>query len=100
MFSFGLGLRTQHYHDFLNTQQPVDWLEILSDNYMVDGGKPLMMLDKIRELYPMVMHGVSLSVGSINGIDKHYLCEEKYLNQRRELLQIWENYLFSEVENA
>ena len=82
MFSFGLGLRTQHYHDFLNTQQPVDWLEILSDNYLVDGGKPLMMLDKIRELYPMVMHGVSLSIGSVNGIDKNYLKKLKALERR------------------
>jgi uncharacterized protein (UPF0276 family) len=82
MFSFGLGLRTQHYHDFLNTQQPVDWLEILSDNYMVDGGKPLMMLDKIRERYPMVMHGVSLSIGSVNGINKDYLKKLKALEHR------------------
>jgi len=82
MSSFGLGLRTQHYHDFLNGQQAVDWLEILSDNYMVDGGKPLIMLDKIREHYPMVMHGVSLSIGSINGIDKGYLKKLKALEQR------------------
>lgn len=82
MISFGLGLRTQHYHDFLSTHQPVDWLEILSDNYMVDGGKPLVMLDKIREIYPMVMHGVSLSIGSVKGVDENYLKKLKALERR------------------
>lgn len=80
--SFGLGLRTQHYHDFLDTPQPVDWLEVISENYMVEGGKPLVMLDKIRADYPMVMHGVSMSIGSLNGIDKEYLRKLKALEQR------------------
>jgi len=97
MFSFGLGLRTQHYHDFLNTQQPVDWLEILSDNYMVDGGKPLMMLDKIRELYPMVMHGVSLSIGSVNGIDNSYLKKLKALEQRVQPMWVSDHLCWSGV---
>ena len=64
-FGFGLGLRTQHYNDFLDAPQPVDWLEVISDNYMVDGGKPLAILDRIRADYPMAMHGVSLSIGAI-----------------------------------
>ena len=81
---FGLGLRTQHYNDFLAEPQPVDWLEVISDNYMVDGGKPLAMLDQIRANYPMVMHGVSMSIGSINGLDKEYLRKLKKLEQRVE----------------
>jgi len=81
-FSFGLGLRAQHYHDFLEAPQPVDWLEIISDNYMVNGGKPLAMLDKIRANYPMVMHGVSMSIGSLNGLDQDYLHRLKRLEQR------------------
>ncbi|RDE19450.1 DUF692 domain-containing protein [Motiliproteus coralliicola] len=81
-FSFGLGLRTQHYHDFIDAPQPVDWLEVISENYMVDGGKPLAMLDKIRANYPMVMHGVSMSIGSLNGVDKEYLKKLKALEQR------------------
>ncbi len=81
-FSFGLGLRTQHYHDFLEKSQPVDWLEVISDNYMVDGGKPLVMLDKIRADYPMVMHGVSMSIGAIKGVDPEYLRKLKKLEQR------------------
>ena len=81
---FGLGLRTRHYRDFLDAPQPVDWLEVISDNYMVDGGKPLAMLDRIRADYPMAMHGVSLSIGAINGLDKGYLNKLKTLQQRIE----------------
>lgn len=70
---FGLGLRTAHYSAFVDEPQRVDWLEIISDNYLVPGGKPLVMLDRIRARYPMVMHGVSLSIGSVNGPDEAYL---------------------------
>ena len=81
---FGLGLRTRHYRDFLDAPQPVDWLEVISDNYMVDGGKPLAVLDRIRSDYPMAMHGVSLSIGAINGLDRDYLNRLKTLQQRIE----------------
>ena len=64
---FGLGLRPVHYPDFLAQPQAVDWLEIISENYMVPGGKPLAMLDSILERYPVAMHGVSLSIGSSEG---------------------------------
>ncbi len=70
---FGLGLRTQHYADFLDAPQRVDWLELLSDNYLVPGGKPLVMLDRIRADYPVVMHGVALSIGAADGLDENYL---------------------------
>lgn len=76
---FGLGLRTAHYADFLAQPQRVDWLEILSDNYMVPGGKPLRMLDAIRARYPMAMHGVALSIGSVEGPDRAYLQQLKQL---------------------
>lgn len=79
---FGLGLRTEHYSDFLETPQAVDWLEIISDNYMVSGGKPLAILDEIRANYPMVMHGVSMSIGSANGLNKEYLKKLKTLADR------------------
>ena len=70
---FGLGLRTQHYAEFLAAPQRVDWLELLSDNYMVPGGKPLVMLDRISADYPVVMHGVALSIGAADGLDEAYL---------------------------
>jgi uncharacterized protein (UPF0276 family) len=70
---FGLGLRTAHYHSLLAEPRPVDWLEIISDNYLVPGGKPMHMLDRLRERYPMVMHGVALSIGAVHGPDPQYL---------------------------
>lgn len=85
---FGLGLRPDHYPDFLAGPQPVDWLEIISENYMVPGGRPLAMLDRIRADYPMVMHGVSLSIGSDEPLDRSYLADLKALEQRVEPLWI------------
>ena len=79
---FGIGLRTQHYQDFLREPQAVDWLEIVTDNYLVDGGKPLVMLDQIRSSYPMVMHGVAMSIGAASGIDQAYLRRVKALADR------------------
>ncbi len=70
---FGLGLRKDHYEEILATRPPVDWFEIISENYMVAGGKPLHYLDRIRAHYPMVMHGVSLSIGSTDPLDQDYL---------------------------
>jgi len=76
---FGLGLRTDHYEQVLNDRPDVDWLEIISENYMVEGGKPLYYLDRIRELYPMVMHGVSMSIGSTAPLNLDYLADLKRL---------------------
>lgn len=82
---FGLGLRVEHYADFAEGPiQPVDWLEVLSDNYLVPGGKPLHFLDRIRERYPMVMHGVALSIGSTDPLDLDYLRQLRALAERIE----------------
>ncbi|MGW8311513.1 MAG: MNIO family bufferin maturase [Thiogranum sp.] len=81
---FGLGLRTDHYQSVLDERPPVDWFEILSENYMVGGGKPLHFLDRIRADYPMVMHGVSLSVGSTDPLNRDYLHDLKALIARVE----------------
>lgn len=70
---FGLGLRSEHYHEVLENKPDVDWFEVISENYMVPGGKPLDFLTKIRANYPMVMHGVSLSIGSTSPLNKEYL---------------------------
>jgi len=81
---FGLGLRTTHYEAVLSDRPPVDWFEILSENYLVPGGKPLYYLDRVREHYPMVMHGVSLSIGSTDPLDWNYLKQLKDLAKRVE----------------
>lgn len=81
---FGLGLRTDHYTDFLEHRPQLDWLEIISENYLIPGGKPLHYLDRIRADYPMVMHGVSMSIGSVDPLDFEYLKQLKALADRVE----------------
>jgi len=79
---YGLGLRKDYYETILANRPKVDWFEILSENYMVKGGKPLYYLDAIREHYPIVMHGVSMSIGSTDALDFHYLKSLKQLIDR------------------
>jgi uncharacterized protein (UPF0276 family) len=79
---FGLGLRKEHYQTILDEKPAVDWFEIISENYMVPGGRALHNLDRIREYYPLVMHGVSLSIGSTDPLNIDYLKELKKLIQR------------------
>ena len=79
---FGLGLRAPHYSAIVETRPPLDWLEILSENYMVPGGRPLDWLDRIRAEYPVAMHGVSLSIGSTDALDDEHLDALKQLQQR------------------
>ena len=81
---YGLGLRKEHYETVLAEKPKVDWFEIISENYMVDGGKPLDYLTRIREHYPMVMHGVSMSMGSTAPLDLDYLKQLKSLITRVE----------------
>jgi uncharacterized protein (UPF0276 family) len=76
---FGLGLRTDHFQDVLDTKPNVDWFEVISENFMVDGGKPKHFLHAVREHYPIVMHGVSLSIGSTDPLDMNYLRKLKVL---------------------
>lgn len=81
---FGLGLRPQHYEDILEGDPNVDWFEVISENYMVPGGQPLKILDRIRARYPIVMHGVSLSIASTAPINERYLADLKALAKRSE----------------
>jgi uncharacterized protein (UPF0276 family) len=94
---FGLGLRTAHYQDFLQARQNLDWLEIISENYMVPGGKPLAMLDRIRQDYPMVMHGVSMSIGAADGPDTDYLLQLRQLIARVQPLWVSDHLCWTGV---
>jgi uncharacterized protein (UPF0276 family) len=76
---FGLGLRVPHFEHVLQHRPSVDWFEVLAENFMVAGGKPKHYLHRIREHYPMVMHGVSMSIGSVNPLDTNYLKQLKVL---------------------
>ena len=81
---FGLGLRVDHYEAILGGCPAVDWFEALTENYLVPGGKPLHYLMRIRERYPLVLHGVSLSIGSTAPLDREYLRQVKALAARVE----------------
>ncbi len=81
---YGLGLRAQHYSDILDGNPEIDWFEVISENYMVPGGQPLRILDQIRDRYPIVMHGVSLSIASTAPFDSDYLRQLKALADRTE----------------
>lgn len=94
---FGLGLRPDHYADFLAGPQQVDWLELISENYMVPGGKPLAMLDAIRADYPVALHGVSLSIGSTDPLDPDYLARLKQLARRVEPLWVSDHLCWTGV---
>lgn len=79
---YGLGLRPVYYDEILSTNPPVDWFEIISENYMLAGGRPLSMLERIRADYPIVMHGVAMSLASTDPLDFDYLAELKALAER------------------
>jgi hypothetical protein len=78
----GIGLRRDHYGTILEQWPEIDWFEVISENFMVHGGRALYVLDRVRERYPVVLHGVSLSIGSSDPIDFGYLGELRALAAR------------------
>ena len=85
---FGVGLRTEHYGDFIEGDVPVDFVEVISENFMLDGGRPLRILEQVRAKHHVVLHGVSMSIGSAHGVDDAYLLRLKELAQRIEPLWV------------
>jgi uncharacterized protein (UPF0276 family) len=79
---FGLGLRPVHYTAVLDSSPAVDWFEVITENYLVGGGRPLHYLDAIGARYPLVMHGVSMSIGSVAPLDEDYLARVRALADR------------------
>jgi hypothetical protein len=92
---FGLGLRPVHYPDLLQAPAPLDWLEIISENFMVPGGRPMRTLDRLRADYPMAMHGVALSIGSAGELDRDYLKRLKALADRVDPLWISDHFCWT-----
>jgi uncharacterized protein (UPF0276 family) len=78
----GVGLRTVHFPHILSSQPDVDWFEVLSENFLDTGGRPLHVLDQVVERYPVALHGVSLSIGSTDPLDFEYLKKLKALAAR------------------
>lgn len=79
---FGLGLRRDHYRDFLEGAVAVDFVEVISENFMVDGGRPLRILEQVRAKLPVILHGVSMSIGSAHGLDRDHLTRLRALADR------------------
>jgi hypothetical protein len=96
---FGLGLRPDHYEAILKQKPKIDWFEIITENYLVPGGKPIYYLDEIRKDYPIVMHGVSLSIGSTDPLDLNYLKQVKLLAERIEAKWISDHLCWTGVNN-
>jgi len=94
----GLGLRKPHYADFLEDQVPVDFVEVISENFMVEGGRPRDILRRIRRRYPVALHGVSMSVGSADGIDRDYLRRLKTLADEVEPLFISDHLCWTRID--
>jgi uncharacterized protein len=95
---FGLGMRTPHYSAYLAGEAPVDFVEIISENFMGDGGRPLYTIDNIREIYPVAMHGVSMSVGSADGLNPDYLAKLKKLAQRVQPLWVSDHLCWTGID--
>jgi len=85
---FGLGMRPPHYTAFIAGDVPVDFVEVISENFMVAGGRPLHTLDAVRQHYPVALHGVSMSLGSADGLRVEYLSRLKALVDRVEPLWV------------
>jgi uncharacterized protein len=81
---FGVGLRRPHYGHVIDAHSSVDWFEVVSENFMVPGGRPLAVLEKVRARYPIVLHGVSMSLGSVDPLDEEYLRRLRDLARRFE----------------
>ena len=86
---FGLGLRRTHYDDFLGEAPvPVDFVEVISENYMIEGGRQLRILEEVRARHPVILHGVSMSIGAARGLDDDYLGKLRALADRMEPLWV------------
>jgi len=95
---FGLGLRKPHYADFLEVRVAVDFVEVISENFMVDGGRPRRILRDIRALYPVALHGVSMSIGSADGLDGAYLARLRALVDEIEPLFVSDHLSWTRIE--
>jgi hypothetical protein len=93
----GLGLRSVHYRTIVDTRPPVDFFEILTENYLETDGRPLWFLDQVAEHYPIVMHGVSMNLGSADPLDRDYLRKVKALARRVRAVWLGDHVCFTGV---
>jgi uncharacterized protein (UPF0276 family) len=98
---FGLGVRPAHYEALLGEHLgAVSWLEALTENYLVPGGKPLHYLERLRAHYPVVLHGVSMSIGSVDPLDLDYLDSVRALASRIEASWVSDHLCWTGIDGA
>ena len=95
---FGLGLRKPHYGEFLEHPVDVGFVEVISENFMIEGGRPLQILHRVRERYPVALHGVSMSIGSADGLDGAYLKRLRALVDAIDPLFVSDHLSWSRIE--
>ena len=93
----GIGLRTVHFGEILAGKPALDWFEVLSENFMDTGGRPLHVLERVVERYPVALHGVSLSIGSTDPLDRGYLQNLKALATRTRAAWVSDHLCFTGV---
>jgi hypothetical protein len=93
----GVGLRTVHYAHILEQKPEIDFFEVLSENYLDTGGRPAWVLDQVADRYPVVLHGVSMSIGSTDPLDRAYLSKLKALAARTRALWVSDHLCWTGV---
>ena len=99
-YGIGIGLRIPHYQHILSRQPTVDWFEIISENFMVDGGSPLEVLDEILAQYHVVQHGVALYFGSADGPNMDHLRRLKVLTKRTKTPWLTDHLCWGSVDGS
>ena len=79
---YGIGLRTVHFGEILDRRPPIDFFEAVTENFLDTGGRPIQVLDRVAERTPVLLHGVSLNIGSVDPLDRTYLAKVKELARR------------------
>ena len=95
---FGLGLRKPHYGDFLHSRVAVDFVEVISENFMVAGGRPRQILRQVRADHPVALHGVSMSIGSADGMNRDYLARLRALIDEIEPLFVSDHLCWTRID--
>lgn len=94
----GIGLRSRHYQEILETKPAIPWFEILSENYFGAGGLPIYHLERVRELYPVTLHGVGMSLGSADPLNFDYLARLKKLAEKIEPVYISDHLAWISID--
>ncbi len=97
---FGLGLRPSHYEEIINSKPNVDWFECLTEDYIDQTGDDFVSLEKIRASYPVSLHGVSLSIGSVDPLNKRYLQALKKLIHTLQPISISDHFCWTGVNGV